>query len=525
MSPLTLLPQLLHRTLLSHPILTSILFLPPLLLLSLTLSSFCKPTTPKSGPKQPRLPPCPPKLPILGNLHQLGPLPHRSLDLLSKKYGPIMLLQLGRAPTLIVSTPELAREIMKEQDHKFATRPSLTFPRKLLYAGRDIAFAPYGEYWRQARKISVLHLLSNRRVLAYRAIREEEVSIMVDQISASSSLGPVNVSKALNTLAKDFVARVTVGKHARDEMGTDAVGELIEETASLLGAFHWSDYVPWLAWMGAITGADSRANKAFRDGNKFMEHVIETRKKVLEQEEEKEESNVFIDILLSLEKDLNRHFHFDKENIKAIIEDIFGAGTDSTYIVMDWVMAELVRNPEAMKKLKEEIRDVVGSRTTVTEDDLINMSYLKAVIKETLRLHPPGPLLVPRELMEDTEIQGYHVPKGTRAFANIWTIGRDPEVWDSPDEFRPERFGGHDPIDFMGHDFELLPFGAGRRMCPGIQFAIPIIELAVANLMHQFDWKLPNAMEEGEMDMMEAPGLTCRRKVKLQLLATPCYCK
>ncbi|OAY75935.1 Cytochrome P450 71A1 [Ananas comosus] len=188
---------------------------------------------------------------------------------------------------------------------------------------------------------------------------------------------------------------------------------------------------------------------------------------------------------------------------------------------MEWTMAELVRNPKAMKKLKEEIRGIVGSNPTVREEDLASMPYLKAVIKETLRLHPPGPLLVPRELMQDTKMQGYDIPKKTRVFVNVWAIGRDPGVWEDPEEFKPERFFGNS-IDFKGQDYELLPFGGGRRVCPGIGFAVVVIELALANVVHRFDWELPNEMRGEELDMDEVFGQTVRRKNSLQLVAKPC---
>lgn len=207
--------------------------------------------------------------------------------------------------------------------------------------------------------------------------------------------------------------------------------------------------------------------------------------------------------------------------VSCFYQDLFGAGTESTFVTMDWVLAELIRNPEARRRLKDEIRGIVGSKRMVKEEDLNEMNYLKAVIKESLRLHPPGPFLVPRELIEDTKITGYDIQRGTRIFVNVSAIQRDPNVWEAPNEFRPERFMGSS-IDFKGQDFQLIPFGAGRRICPGIGFAVPIIELAIANLMHHFDWKLPDGMREEEMDMEEVFGLTMRKQSDLQLVATPC---
>nr|XP_029123446.1 cytochrome P450 71A1 isoform X2 [Elaeis guineensis] len=437
------------------------------------------------------LPPSPPKIPIIGNLHQLGTLPHRSLQAMAHKLGPIMLLQLGQVPALVVSSVDMAREIMKTQDHIFASRPSLKVPRTLLYDGRDVAFAPYGEYWRQARKVSVLHLLSPKMVQSYELIREEEVAFMIEAVSRSCSSGTVmNMSEVLNSLAKNIASRTILG-----------------------------DYFPSLSWLSRLTGLEARVNKVFKKVDEFLDAIIDDHISRSSHDEHKTED--FVDILLSLEKETNRNVSFGRENIKAIVEDLFGAGTESTFVVMEWILADLIRNPEARKRLKDEIRGIVGSKPMVKAEDLNKMKYLKAVIKESMRFHPPGPFLVPRESIEDAKITGYVIPRGARIFVNVWAIQRDPEIWEAPEDFRPERFMDSS-IDFKGHDFQLIPFGAGRRICPGIGFAVPVIEIAIANLMHHFDWKLPDGMKEEDMDMTEAFGLTMRKKSDLQLLATPC---
>ncbi|KAG5522998.1 hypothetical protein RHGRI_034967 [Rhododendron griersonianum] len=192
-----------------------------------------------------------------------------------------------------------------------------------------------------------------------------------------------------------------------------------------------------------------------------------------------------------------------RDSIKALILDIFAAGTDTTSTTIEWVMTELLKHPQAMKKLQAEVRLIVHSNQPVTEDDLDQMLYLKAVIKETLRLHPPIPIIVPRESTKDVQVKGYDIAAGTRVLVNAWAIGQDPASWDEPEEFRPERFLNGRSIDFRGHDFELIPFGAGRRGCPGIQFAAVVDELAVANLFHKFDFALPDGVE---LDVSEVAG-------------------
>ena len=185
-------------------------------------------------------------------------------------------------------------------------------------------------------------------------------------------------------------------------------------------------------------------------------------------------------------------------------------------------MAELVRKSEVMKKLQDEVRGIASGKGMVREKELNKMVYLKAVVKEVLRLHPPAPLLLPRESMEDCQIQGYDIPKKTRVLINYWAIGRDPKYWEAPEEFHPERFLDS-PIDFKGNDFQFIPFGAGRRICPGLHFATSTVELALANLVHQFDWELPHGLTREEFDMAEAPGITIKKKQRLHLVATPSF--
>ena len=201
---------------------------------------------------------------------------------------------------------------------------------------------------------------------------------------------------------------------------------------------------------------------------------------------------------------------------------MFAAGTDTTFIALDWGMTELITHPKAMKRAQSEIRRVVGDRRNVTESDVLEMPYLKAVVKEVLRLHPPAPVLVPRETMEDVRIEGYDIPAKTRVFVNVWGIGRDPESWKDPESFEPERFLGSG-VDYGGLDFEFLPFGGGRRICPGITMGIVTIELALAQILHSFDWELPNGIEAKDLDMTEVFGITMHRKARLEAVAKPYF--
>ncbi|KAI3727004.1 hypothetical protein L1987_66811 [Smallanthus sonchifolius] len=200
--------------------------------------------------------------------------------------------------------------------------------------------------------------------------------------------------------------------------------------------------------------------------------------------------------------------------------DAYTAGTDTTATVLEWTFTELLKHPKALKKAQHEVRMLLKGKQQINQQDIDNMKYLKAVFKETLRLHPPLPTLVPRVASQDVKIMGFDVTKGTRVIINTWAIARDPKTWDDSNEFRPERFLDCN-IDFKGCDFDLIPFGAGRRGCPGISFAMATNENLLANLLHKFDWELPNRGKEEDLDMSERPGATICKKVPLLVIATP----
>lgn len=202
-------------------------------------------------------------------------------------------------------------------------------------------------------------------------------------------------------------------------------------------------------------------------------------------------------------------------------QDVFSAGSETTATTIEWAMSELMRNPRVMNKAQAEVRRQAGNLKPEVEE--AELEYLKAIVKETLRLHPPGPLL-PRESRERCEIGGYEFPEKTKVIINEWAIGRDPESWVEAESFKPERFlhvHGSKSLDFKGFDFEFIPFGAGRRICPGISFATPIIELALSQLLYHFDWQLPSGIKPDELDMTEVFGISCRRKHDLYVIATP----
>ncbi|KAL8041863.1 hypothetical protein ABFX02_09G011800 [Erythranthe guttata] len=472
--------------------------------------------------KKTNLPPGPKKLPIIGNLHQLGKLPHRTLRNLSEKYGNLMFLQLGFVPIIIISSADVAREVFKSHDLVFSGRPSLYGAKKISYDFRSISFAPYGEYWREIRKLVVLELMTAKRVQSFGNIRVDEVAQMMDRIiSSQKNKNLVDLSSLAFLLSNNVVCRVALGTTGSvDENGNGSVfQDVLGETQHLVGEFNIADYFPGLAWVNRFNGVDKRLEKNFQALDRFLDRVIQEH---LDPVRIKPDDEDIIDVLLRIQKD-PRHtwMALNHEHIKAVLlVDIFAAGTDTSATAIEWTMTELIRNPTVKQKVQQEVRQVAKGKTKVEETDLPKLAYLKLVIKESLRLHPPAPLMIPRETTEKCTIDNkYEIPAKTRVLFNASAIGMDPEYWENPERFWPDRFLNRQ-VDFRGQDFELLPFGAGRRGCPGINFSMPLVELALANLLFCFDWKLPEGMSVEDVDMEEAVGITMHKKIPLVLVAS-----
>ncbi|XP_022956391.1 cytochrome P450 71B26-like [Cucurbita moschata] len=469
-------------------------------------------------PNNKLLPPGPPKLPLLGHLHLLGSLPHRSLSQLSKKYGPVMLLQLGSVPTIVISSAAAARELFKFHDLASCSRPPLHANGRLSYNYLDMSLTPYGEHWRNVRKICMLELFSAQRVQSFQEIREEEVGRLVKSISqSSSSSSPIDVSDKSYSLTANIITRVAFGSiFSGGKLDDEHFQHVVRRAVAAIGSFSMTDFFPTFGWIiDRLNGVHGRLEKSFGVLDAFFQSVVDNR--INFKEISKNEENI-VDVLLRMERESSESdaLKVTQDCIKALIKDIFLAGVETGAGTIVWAMAELVRNPRVMKKLQDEIRSGI-KEDSVKEIDLEKLEYLKMVVKEVMRLHPPAPLLLPRETISPFKLNGYDIEPKAHLHINVWAIGRDPQYWTNPEEFFPERFIGSN-IDYKGQNFELLPFGGGRRICPGINMATLTVELALANLLLCFDWKLPDEMKEEDVDMEEDVGLTVAQKSPLQLI-------
>ncbi|KAJ0735162.1 putative premnaspirodiene oxygenase [Helianthus annuus] len=459
------------------------------------------------------LPPGPPKLPLIGNMHRLlHPAPHRALNDLAAKYGPIMHLKLGFISTIVISSAEAARQIMKTHDNIFSNRPKLVAPGILGYNYSDIAFAPYGSYWRQLKKICVLEFSTAKSMDSTRFIREEEVKLLVESIS--KSLEPVNLVERLFALNHNIIARVTFDEKFDDEMRFRMA---IREGTALAAGFQIGDFFPSLAFVAKLTGMNKRMEECLSELSNIMDKKIQNRIDL--RKVGKPQRECFVDLLLQLRDSGELDQPLTTDNIKSVLLDVFTGASENSSNIVEWAMAEMLRNPNVMKKAQTEIRLVIGEKAnpTIEETDLPKLNYMKMVVKETLRFHPPVPLLLPRESMESCVINGYEIPSKTRVLVNYWAIARDPSSWKDPNVFNPERFMDENK-DYRGHDFDYIPFGAGRRVCPGISLGMTNTELSLASLLYHFDWELANGEKPQDLDMNETFGMTCYKTCGLRLV-------
>ncbi|CAM0955706.1 unnamed protein product [Alopecurus aequalis] len=461
-----------------------------------------------------RPPPSPWALPVIGHLHHVaGTLPHRAMRDLSRRYGPLMLLRLCELCVVVASSADAAREIMKTQDLAFASRPMTPTGKVLLGDSPGLVFAPYGEAWRQLRRICTLELFTSRRVRSFCPVREEEVGRLLRSLAQSSS--QVNLSEMISAYVADSSVRAVIGSRFKDR---GAFLRMLERRIKIAPAQCLPDLFPSSRLALLVSRMPRQMKRERREMMEFIGTIVQEHQEGIRAGTAGDDED-FLHLLLRIQKEGKLDPPLTDDDIKTVIVDIFVASSETSSTVMQWAMAELMRNPRVMRKAQEEIRRALDGKNVVTEESLGSLRYLDLVIKEVLRLHPPVTTLLPRECRTPCQVLGFDVPAGAMVLVNAWAIGRDPAHWDQPEEFLPERFEGG-AVDFKGTDFEYIPFGAGRRMCPGMAFGLANMELALASLLYHFNWELPNGMEPGEVDMTELLGLTTRRRSDLLLVHT-----
>lgn len=480
-----------------------------------------------STSRRKRYPPGPLGWPLIGNMMMMDQLTHRGLAKLAQKYGGVFHLKMGYVHKIVISGPEEARQVLQVQDNIYSNRPKTVAISYLTYDRADMAFADYGPFWRQMRKLCVMKLFSRKRAESWDSVRDE-VDSMVKIVTTNTGTS-INLGELVFCLTRNIIYRAAFGTSS-DE-GQDYFIKILQEFSKLFGAFNMADFIPWLRWIGQ-QGLNVRLAKARASLDGFIDSIIDDhieRKKANVINHDGYRESDMVDELLAFyseetkvneSEDLQNAIRLTRDNIKAIIMDVMFGGTETVASAIEWAMAELMKSPEDLKKVQQELANVVGLNRKVDESDFEKLTYLKCCLKETLRLHPPIPLLL-HETAEESTVSGYYIPVKSHVIINSFAIGRDKNSWEDPDSFKPNRFLKDGVPDFKGGNFEFLPFGSGRRSCPGMQLGLYALEMAVAHLLHCFNWELPDGMKPSELNMDDIFGLTAPMANRLVAVPAP----
>ncbi|KAL6131096.1 hypothetical protein ACLB2K_069474 [Fragaria x ananassa] len=479
-------------------------------------------------------PPGPVRLPVLGNLLQLGPLPHRDLALLCDKYGPLVYLRLGSIDAITTNDPDIIREILLRQDDIFASRPRTLAAVHLAYDCGDVALAPLGPQWKRMRRICMEHLLTTKRLESFAKHRADEAQHLVRDVCAMAQTGKaVNLREVLGGWSMNNVTRMLLGKQyfGAGSAGPQEAMEFMHITHELfwlLGLIYLGDYLPIWRWVDPY-GCEKKMREVEKRVDDFHSKILEEHRRVRVEKskpivgEEDGAEMDFVDVLLSLPGEDGKK-HMEDVEIKALIQDMIAAATDTSAVTNEWAMAEVIKHPRVLRKIQEELDTVVGQDRMVNESDLPHLNYLRCVVRETFRMHPAGPFLIPHESLRATWINGYYIPAKTRVFINTHGLGRNTKLWDNVEEFRPERHwlddGGRVEISH-GADFKILPFSAGKRKCPGAPLGVTLVLMALARLFHCFDWTPPEGLRPEDIDTEEVYGMTMPKVQPLMAVARP----
>ncbi|KAJ9145890.1 hypothetical protein P3X46_028218 [Hevea brasiliensis] len=464
------------------------------------------------------LPPSPPALPIIGHLHLVNLPLHRSLHTLSHKYGPIISLRFGSCRVMVVSSPSAVEECFTTNDIVFANRPPFTLSKYVSYNNTTLATAPYGDHWRNLRRISTLEVFSSTRLNVFTGIRRDEIKIFLNKLYSVSShdFAKVELKPMLMELTFNIIMRMVAGKRYYGEEVTgmnkaeaEQFREMMTEIFEYAGASYVGDFLPFLQWID-YQGFLKKAMRLGKRTDRILQNLIDEHRCDGKAGSDRRD-NTMIGHLLSLQE--SQPEYYADEIIKGLVLDILFGGTETSAVTLEWAMSNLLNHPEVLEKAKKELDLQIGEEHFMEESDLSKLPYLQNIIAETLRLHPAGPLLIPHLSSRECSVGGYHVEPNTMLLVNVWAIHRDSEFWDDANEFKPERFESRTGQGSEAYKF--LPFGSGRRSCPGVGLGNRVVGFCLGSMIHCFDWK---RVSDKEIDMSEGIGLTMPKAEPLEAM-------
>lgn len=462
------------------------------------------------------LPPSPfLSLPIIGHLYLFKKPIYRTLSNISNRYGQlVVLLRLGSRRVLVVSSPSIAEECFTRNDVVFANRPRLLIGKHLGYNCTNLFWASYGDHWRNLRKIVSIEVLSAYRLQMHSATHLEEVKWMIGWLFRNQNQ-VVDMKKAFLELTLNIIMRMIAGKRYYGDDVSDVeqaqrFRAIHAEMYTLIGQTIIGDYVPWIK----SKKMEKRLIECRVKRDSFMQCLIEEQRRVLlESDCCGERKRTMIQVLLSLQE--TEPEYYTDDIIKGLMLVLLFAGTDTSSSIMEWALSLLLNHSDVLLKAQKEIDEYIGPDRLIDEADLAQLPYLRSIINETLRMYPPAPLLVPHESSEECLVGGFRIPRGTMLFVNMWAIQNDPKIWLDPRKFRPERFNG---LEGARDGFRLMPFGYGRRGCPGEGLALRMVGLALGSLIQCFEWQ---RMDDKSVDMTERPGFTMAKAQPLKAICRP----
>ncbi|CAK8573712.1 unnamed protein product [Lathyrus sativus] len=461
-----------------------------------------------------KLPPGPSPLPIIGNLLELGNKPHKSLAKLAEIHGPLMSLKFGQITTVVISSADMAKHVLLTNDQFLSNRTVPQSVSILDHQHYTLPFLPISPLWKELRKICNTELLSHKTLDASQDVRRKKIQELLNDIDQSSQIGEaIEVGTAAFKTTINLLSNTIFSVDLIQTNGeAGEFKDLVTDITKLVGTPNLADFFPVLKMIdpqGVKRRQTENVKKLF---DIFQDLVIQRLK--MRESTCVDTNKDMLDSMLNIFKE---NEFIDNNMIKHLSHDIFVAGTDTTSSTLEWAMTELNHNPEVMVKAKKELEKMIGCGVPLEESNISNLPYLQAIIKETLRLHPPVPLLLPRKAVSNVDICGYTIPKDAQVLVNVWKIGRDPAIWMNPTLFSPERFLGSE-IDFKGRNFELVPFGGGRRICPGLVLANRMLMLMLGSLVNSFDWKLEGNMKPENMNMDDKFGITLQMAQPLRVV-------